>query len=1173
MEQPTPLRVLVVAPRSASPDSLPSRARIEAVFDALEAQGEGIQAEWLWPSTVEALEARLADGALSPVTAIYWEGALADGDEGERIGAALSDHGVRLLILSLRRPSEWVAPAALARGPVRVVAIAECVSAGALREGMTAYWTALSSGRTLGQAAGDARQILERHDNGRRDDPNEAILSEWGEAADAPLVIAPAKATEGVSKVVRFPSAALAPAWQRLATESEPGGLPAAPPRGLIGRGREIDALETILRAEPGGPAWLCGYEGLGKTALALHLARWLVRVGPMRQAVYTSFAGGGSAELALYHLGQRLIGEEFKLGENDPIGAIERALIETPALVVWDHLDAVLPEGDASLSTEALAELWQLAERFSRAGASRVLLVADLPDWPASAPVDGDRQLTLGLPAQDEAEQFAGTLTAHSPSGVVAGQLLALAGALGGHPLALAMLAPLIERAPAGDLQASLREIMPGLDAGEARLRNQALDLAYEQLFRAVGERLRPGLAALGVFADGFMEPLGSTVMRVEPGIWAELKRWLVASRLVWEVRLPGLNVPCIRFHPSLARHAGRRLIAAQRAALGESHSGSYAGLLSWMNQNLAESPAPVRTLLLHEWANLRRGLLVLLNAQNLTLAVDYLRYLQRFQEMLGFTGERDQMAARVEAAARAATPAEGPLGRPGVQLLIQRGERLLAMGRPAEAAGLLQQVVARVTAENGLSYVGEPANYDLGVLMHRLGRALRASGRADLAVGSFAQAESRLQPLSPTDANRLALQEVYTDLGEALVASMRADLAEQAYAKGIEIAAARQDRRAMATLHSQMGLVVLGRDDVARAREHFQAALEQLIALDDTAGRATAWSQLGLVAWRAGDAAEAERCYQQGLALAQKAEQPVLQAQIWTQLAQLAAQAGEAGDAEIKYLQALSIYQRLGLKPALIATELVLGDLLLREFQIAKAKSHAEAARQLVEGLGPEAHPWEAYALLERIAEAEGDEAQARNWRAQAHSSYWGSADCERMLQSWEALIQGVARAGRGEALEAETVETVEGLEAKDAWKQLAAAIWRILGGERDETLYEGLDYVDAAIVRRTLERIASPESGAAPEALAERANAEISLEQLVAAAYAAAQGDAQAQRVVASVLAGLAQESAPEPLRRFALALARILQGERSPAVLDGLPDAVIAPLRALLDKLAE
>ena len=64
-------------------------------------------------------------------------------------------------------------------------------------------------------------------------------------------------------------------------------GCPAPPDHSFVGRSRMLLHLERLLAQEP--YAVIRGSGGMGKTALAVELARWLVRSGRFARAVFVS--------------------------------------------------------------------------------------------------------------------------------------------------------------------------------------------------------------------------------------------------------------------------------------------------------------------------------------------------------------------------------------------------------------------------------------------------------------------------------------------------------------------------------------------------------------------------------------------------------------------------------------------------------------------------------------------------------------------------------------------------------------------------------------------------------------------------------------------------------------------------------------------------------------------
>lgn len=1082
-----PLHVLVVVSQPDDIMPVTSYAKVEALYDALEAHGDQVCVEWLHPATPDALLRRLGDRDKPTTSVVYLEAAITQGPDGwgiglesednkttatlsmEQLGAALRDHGVRLLIWAVvgRPEMDMQAMALTVNIGLPLIMIAPQEPLGKAAQALSALFTALLAGQTLGYAVSEARCIW----------PSLAL---YQQGQDAPLLHISPAASKGVNKIIRFPSPGLAPAWQRLVGEAEIGGLPSEPSQGFYGRGHELRALERALWGDKGnGLVFVHGYEGVGKTTLVAHAARWLVRTGRFSEVVYTSFAGGGQAEAALYDLGHRLIGKDFSLRQGDALPTIEQVLRDKAALIIWDNLEAVLPDGENALGSEALNELLQLGTRFASLGASRLVVISEMRAVPNAAYAEESVTLDLALQGLDAVSAM------HLLNGLLANATLSqpvteteeLIGALGGHPLALCLLADLLRGRPVADLMAELERILPGFGVGEARLRNQALDVAMEAFLRSFDEDLLPKLFPFGLFEGGFMEPLALSITQVKEDTWAVFKKRLLAVCLIREVQLAGLAVPFVRCSAALTRHLRRRISSAQLGELEQTYCGSYLGLARWMAQNKERSANAIVSLIRHELPNFRRALHIFLAAQDLDTAIDYAGILRHFLEEQGFTGESDRIANQVEEAVAQAIPSEGPLSRPGVQFMLKRGEQLLAAGRVAEAGGLFQNLCERMGKEGGLAYEGDEATFDLAYALHRLGRCLQMSAQTESAFAVHSQALAMLEGLDATPTIRQELLLLNQDLGSLCLSTQQWEQAETFYRQALEIAREFQNDRVQGAITVQLADVALGREDLEQARQLLMQAIEHLTIAQDTIMLATVWERLGTLAWRGSDLDEAARCFKQALDLAQKAEQAPVQARIWTFLAQIAQQSGHLGDARSHYAQAIMIYRKHGFKAGIVMAEAALSRLFLAENKLEDAKTHAEAAREAVEELGPEANPWEIYALLQHIAALEGDQAGEAHWRTRAQESFAASPMAEQLIEGWQPLIQGVAQACRGAALDSETVGLIEKLESAQEWKGLAAVIWDVLSGARGHELYAELDHMDALIVRRILEAIEAP------------------------------------------------------------------------------------------------
>jgi hypothetical protein len=76
------------------------------------------------------------------------------------------------------------------------------------------------------------------------------------------------------------------------------------------------------------------------------------------------------------------------------------------------------------------------------------------------------------------------------------------------------------------------------------------------------------------------------------------------------------------------------------------------------------------------------------------------------------------------------------------------------------------------------------------------------------------------------------------------------------------------------------------------------------------------------------------------------------------------------------------------------------------------------------------------------------------------------------EPHVRRWKPVIADMVATSNGDPFAADRLHTFLDEQGKNAdWGQLIAVLRRILDGERDESLADGLDAVDAAIVRQTL------------------------------------------------------------------------------------------------------
>ncbi|MEA3408579.1 MAG: tetratricopeptide repeat protein [Chloroflexota bacterium] len=1095
-EFPNPaLRVLVAAPRPLSLPNVPGRGGVEAVYEAIEAQGSQMEAEWLWPATYNVLVERLADLEAPDVDVLYLSIVVSESDEGlafhfegagdeadlvsvDKLGAWCSEADLPLLMLQPVEKDKGVEEAIhehimelASYCSLNVILLSGRMSLQTLTTATTDLFAALLAKEPLEHAVAGAQ-----HAQGSVN-----AIKLFSAQRDTPLVRATGEASGGVSKIIRFPEGGLQPAWRSLPSASEVGGLPPEPDHTFVGRGEELARLEGALREESeGGPLWLCGYEGMGKTTLAAHAARWLVRTGRFERVVYTNFQGGGLSEWPLHNLGKCLVDDGFAPGDKGALEAVEEALAETATLVLWDNVEAVLPGGAFALEPEERANLFHLAKRVGGHQRCALCILSDTPDVPKEARALGPLSFTLYLgPLGGEDGLCLLDILMGEPRGGEAGdsQLAALVDVLAGHPLALCVLGSLLRNYDIEQMMAGLEEIMPGVHEGEAHLRNGAIILALEYLMRSFDQEVRYKLSGLGLFAGGLVDFLAPRILDLEQETWEQNRRTLGSAQLLRTRVLEGINVPFVRLHSALTHHLARQLGSQQREKLEERYYGSYWGLLKWLTERENEYVDAARTLARHELPNFRRGFRRILETGNLNAAMTYMHYLQHFLHFLDLPAERDAVAKQFAQAASEKVPAEGPLNRSAFQFLLGQSERLLQSGRISEAGSLLQQLVQRISEEDGLSYGGEAAALDRAAALHRFGQLLQSTQQVKGAYGAYRRALESLEGVEGSEVAQSERVALYEASAQVLLGAGQPQEAEESCRSGLEIAQALDDRGAMGALNAQLANIALMQEKPDKARANLETALIHFRAAGDKLNMARAWDRLGGVARQTSDLEEAQRCYEQALEVAREADNAAYEAQMLLRLAQLAAEQGETQRAETHYQNAIEIYEEHDQRAPLIASQMKLAEFLLRQGELEEARERAEAARRVAEDLGPRFNPWEIYVLLQRIAEAREDLGAEGEWRRRAREAFARSPQAEAVRRRWSGLIDGVARSARGEALDAERVKTIEELEANDEWQRLAQAIWRILGGERGDTVYKELDHIEGAIIQGILEAIEHP------------------------------------------------------------------------------------------------
>ncbi len=889
------LHLLFVISRPEGAGFLDPRADAGAVLDAIETHAPGrITWEILRPPTLDSLVERLEDPEKPPVDVLHFDGhgvfdhrgglpegftrerhrrisraeeilrapvagaaspahtgyLLFETDDGEvdfvaahRLGENLNRHKVALVVLSacqsaaLSEDAEAggssagdraehamgsVAARLTAAGLPAVLAMTHSVLVATTRALFGELYKDLARHRGVGEALDNARRYLlnhpEKYEVQRGPDRVWLSLQDW-------FVPALYQSGEDLPLLRRLKTAPPAP-------EPFLTNLPAAPEAGFYGRRRELWQIETWL-AGPTRRLTLTGFGGQGKTALAQEAGHWLLRTGMFQAAVFVGYARIQAADalaVAVSEIGS-VLGTSLPDAE-----AAHQALAATPTLVILDNLEA--------LAEEPLRELLDAAAVWSAAGSSRVLLTTRRPDFGHAAyKVEGTRvhrriQLEgLGRrEAPDDALEWFGELMKLPPAPVVPAprrqELIDLFARVKFHPLSIRVLAEQAKTRRPSEMGERLERLLSrgaGTAASDETLPElvASLQLSLDRLDPAA----RALLPRLGVFQGGAWEPLILQITEIPEADWAGLRRQLEAAALVEPEGLPGVTVPFLRFHPTLAPMLWAQVDSSEQGRLSHAHRQQYYGLANYLYQEDARNPHQARAIAYRELPNLLHAVQAAL-AESDPDAVDFADSVTRFLSIFGLPREVAALAARSQAAA-------GELGSRSWYLTqSNRGEQLLAAGQAQEAAEVFREV---------LRHLQEAPSFERALTLGRLGRCYIAGGRPDLAEREYENVLAVLGRLPHSDAVKRERGVRLTGLADVLGHQGRYAEAREKYEEGLEIKKDLDDLRGQGVSLGQLGTLAMREGNLEEAVARYQDALILFQQLQEPTHEAIAWASVG--------------------------------------------------------------------------------------------------------------------------------------------------------------------------------------------------------------------------------------------------------------------------------------------------------------------------------------
>jgi tetratricopeptide (TPR) repeat protein len=839
---------------------------------------------------------------------------------------------------------------------------------------MADLYAHLLAGKSLGQAAGEARRALAA-DPVRQIGAVPVSLQDWAVPViyeSAPLVLL--RPPDHEAPLVKLTTA------ETKTDASGAGGVPRPPDAGFFGRDETLLALDRAFDTQP--IVLLHAFAGSGKTTTAAEFARWYQTTGGLDWAEQPEWPGAALWSSFEHHLtADRLIGTAGDFfapllegagiawaavtdpGERRDI--VLQVLAQVPVLWVWDNVEPVsgFPEGaDSDWAQEEQDELVELLRDLAQRTRCKVLVTSrrDEHHWL------GDLPARVQLPPMPmrESLQLAGALAARHGHSLGTADWRPLLRYAAGNPLTITVVVGQALRAGLVTTKAT-EGFVAALEAGEAQLeagedtalgrsRSLAASLSYG-FERAFTDAERAQLAVLHLFRDtanadalrymGTQEVLGEGVVPELAGLDRDAAIGLLDRAAgIGLLESLGAGAGYYWIHPALpwyfttlftTSYGPPAGLPAQRAARAYTQAlgalGDY-----YHNQAGAGEEGWVVPALAAEEANLRHALTLARTYGIWGAAAGCLQGLRILYERTGRDGEWARLVAAVTP--DFTDPANGgPLPGRDDDWSIITGYRvqLAEQARDWATATALQTAVIAWHRQDAAAALVAPtasltpgqrrAIRSLAVSVEELGYIESVQGDPGC-LPDYQEALSLYERIG----GRQEAANLAGNLGNAYleVPGLRdLDQAEQWLQRSLS-ARPDSDQLGQGRCLRSLGAVAQGRFDDAQAAgepepvlwEHLNAALDYyqralgITSADDHEQRAINEHQLGTTYARAGDTSRALRHYQQALQHAEARGDIYSAGQTRENIALLLAGDGRSSDALQYARAALGNYQQAG-------------------------------------------------------------------------------------------------------------------------------------------------------------------------------------------------------------------------------------------------------------------
>ncbi len=738
---------------------------------------------------------------------------------------------------------------------------------------------------------------------------------------------------------------------------------------GFIGRDGPLPELERAMHRPP--PAILIeGLGGVGKTTLARGFLAWLEATNGLgERAFWFNFQEIRSAEYVFNRLGEALFGPQFgALAIDQKIEGLAKVFREKRFVIVWDNFEVAkgVPNTPvtANLSAEDRGLLASFLDKL-RGGASKVIITSRSPERWLRA--DQCFRLPLGgLDGEERWEYCAAVLRdLGKPIDWSDKDLVELMTLLGGHPLAMRVILPRLEKLSAAQVLAALQSNLDAFDLGDDQQQTKlfaTLRFVEQSLPEELQELLVPLAMHEGFLDVDYLEYMSKSV----DAKWsrAEIDRLigaLVAAGLLWQVRQV-----IYRMHPLLTSFLRATRLEGSSPEGCESWARAFAEVMA----SVADAFTPKE---LHEQRTLFH-----VHGVNFRYALREAERLGMKKHVAALTQSLATYALNTRNFAEAAKLYEG-LANSEKASGNDEGEAVSYHQLGMIAAEQRDFAAAEQWYRKSLAIKEKQWDeHDAAGTYHQLG--MNAQEQRDLAAAE--QWYRKALAISEKQGHEHGAARTYHQLGRIAQEQRDFAVAEQWYRKSLAIKEKQGNEHGAAITYHQLGMIAQEQRDFAAAEQWYRKSLAISEKQGNEHGAAITYHQLGMIAQEQRDFAAAEQWYRKSLGIAEKQGNEHGAAITYHQLGRIAEEQRDFAAAEQWYRKSLAIEEKHGDEHGAAGTYHQLGMIAEEQHDFAAAEQWYRKSLAISEEQGNEHVAAGTYHQLGTIALRQRDFAAAEQW-----------------------------------------------------------------------------------------------------------------------------------------------------------------------------------------------